>query len=125
VLRKAAKLRDAIVAPKGAVAHGRLTFLRKQNFGRASGYIVGMELTHLEFEGTRMRLSAVLEYMPAAAIGRAAGPNAVQLLRDGALDEFGTPGTSIAGSAFFRQGYSLIVDRGLRMYWRTVKFNQN
>jgi hypothetical protein len=113
VLRKDAKLRDLVVARKGAVAHGRLTFLRRQTLARASGYVVGMELTYLEFDNTRMRMSAVLEYMPAAAMGRAAGPNAVQMMREGTFD--------VAGSTFFRQGYSLNVDRGMRMYWRTTK----
>jgi hypothetical protein len=117
VLKKDAKVRDGLVAPKGAVAHGRLTFLRKRNLGRASGYVVGMELTHIEFENTRMRMAAVLEYMPAAAMGRSAGPNATQLMAEGAFDE-------LAGSAFFRQGYSLNVDRGTRMYWRTTKLTE-
>jgi hypothetical protein len=55
--------------------------------------------------------------MPAAAMGRSAGPNATQLMAEGAFDE-------LAGSAFFRQGYSLNVDRGTRMYWRTTKLTE-
>ena len=124
VLKKDSKLRDVVVAPKGAVAHGRLTFLRKQTFGRNSGYVVGMELTHLEFKNTRMRLAAVLEYMPAATMGRTAGPNAIQLMREGALEQYSAPGSAIAGSAFFRQGYNLVVQRGTQMFWRTTKLSQ-
>jgi hypothetical protein len=120
LLKKDSKFRDRVVAPKGTIAHGRLTFLRKQTFGRYSGYLVAMELTHLEFENKRMRMAAVLEYMPAATMGRAASPNAIQLIQEEGL-KFAAPGATIAGSAFFRQGYNLSIRRGTQMYWRTTK----
>jgi hypothetical protein len=119
LLKKDAKLRDLVIAPKGAIGHGRITFLRRHTLGRFSGYIVGLALTDLEFENTRMRVSAVLEELPAAALGRSAA-NAMFLFRDRSLEQF-APGQTIAGSAFFRQGYSLLISRGTRMYWRTKK----
>jgi hypothetical protein len=114
MLKKDVKQGGSVIAPKGAIGHGRVSFLRRQTIGRYTGYIVGLELLALEFENTRLRISADLEQISSAGIPSPAE----QLFRQGAAASAET-GQPIPPAAFFKQGYSLFIDKGTRMYWRT------
>jgi hypothetical protein len=92
VLKKDAKQGRTIMAPKGATAHGRITFLRKHNRGRQQGFLLGLDVMELEFGNTRVAVTAELE--PMALV-------------------------SVEQGIIFRPGYTLRLGRGTRMYWRT------
>jgi hypothetical protein len=122
VLAKDAKLGREVIAPKGAVGHGRITFLRKQDMNRYTGYMVGLELTHFEFGNTHLRVAATLENVPGVSMGPGARAGAaMQVLRQASPTTYLPAGEHLPGNVLFRQGYSLVLDRGTRMYWRTVK----
>jgi hypothetical protein len=122
VLKRDARVGASVIAPKGAIGHGRITFLRQHTFGRRSGYLVGLELSGLEFDNTRVRMSAVLEHImqaSASTIGTS-GSNVTYVFDNQELAQ-GKPGEPVAGSILFSPGYSLLISRGTRMYWRTTK----
>ncbi len=108
VLKGNVKIGVGLVAPKGALLHGRITFLRKQQLPRGSGYAVGLQFHDLTWDNTRMKLHAKLESVPIFE----------QLGRRGAGPQYADP--SIPGSVFFVGGYTLRLDRGLRMFWQTI-----
>ena len=49
-----------VVVPKGAVLHSRLRLLQKQA-GRSTYYLIGLELSSIEFENKQARLTGRLE----------------------------------------------------------------
>jgi hypothetical protein len=124
VLKKDAKSGHSLIAPKGALAHGRVVFMRRQNIGRYSGFIIGLDLTELEYGNSRVRLAARLEMVPNGAASTAAGPWNAQMfvLRDDVLAQYVQDRQAAPQGALFKPGYSLLLDKGFRMYWRTVAF---
>lgn len=108
VLKKDAKAGKTIVAPKGAAAHGRITFLRRQNWGRQSGFLLGLDVTELEFDNTRVSIAAELEMIASASVTR------------GAPSHFAVSFEN-QKNLVFRAGYTLYLSRGTRMYWRTTE----
>jgi hypothetical protein len=122
VLAKDAKLGREVIAPKGAVGHGRITFLRKHDMNRYTGFLVGLELTHFEFGNTHLRIAATLENVPGVSMSAGARPGAaMQVLRQMSPAAYLPTGEHLPGNVLFKQGYSLVLDRGTRMYWRTAQ----
>jgi hypothetical protein len=113
VLKNDIKLPDGTKVAKGALVHGRVTFLRSSNAGRASGFTIGLELHEIESDSLRMRISAMLEHMPSAS--RTLTPSTRYYVYPPEM----AAETTAPGSFFYAQGYTLVLDRGLRMYWRT------
>lgn len=117
-LNKPVKLGTDLVAPKGAVAHGRITFLRKQTFSRSSGFIIGLDFFEISWPNTLAKVHARLEDM-ASAVYRPNTPSAFGLPNSRA-HATALASVNIPGSVLVVQGYTLKLDRGLLMYWRTT-----
>ena len=109
VLKNNVKIGSGLVAPKGALLHGRITFLRKQSLQRSNGFAVGLQFHEMTWGNTHMKLHAKLDSVP--------------LFDRTNLRSFGSQyaaDVDIPGSVFFVGGYTLKLDRGMRMFWHTV-----
>ena len=111
ILKRSVKLGSGLIAPKGALAHGRVTHLRRRQTGRP-GWAIGMTFSEMEWPGTRAQFRATLEDMP--SVSMLAGSNAEYraLLRQVVNEE----------GIFLLPGYRLTVPRGFLMTWRTQTF---
>jgi hypothetical protein len=116
-LKKAVKISPELMAPKGALVHGRITLLRQQNNSR-DGYAVAIQFFEIEFGNTRGRMSAKLETVAAATNIYSTSPFGVGGRIYRAPQQF-DQALAVPGSVFFVRGYNLNVERGLRMLWRT------
>ncbi len=119
ILQKAVKKSGNIVAPKGALLHGRITSLRHQNAERGGYFILGLEFFEMEFPGAKGSLRAELDQVLSAG-GVISGPGST---RFGANVRMNTglnePRLNLPGSVFFVKGDSFKLARGLHMFWRT------
>ncbi len=113
VLQRASKKHGAVMIPKGAVLHGHVTMLRKQNLGRTS-YVLGMEFDEIEFPGAAARVHTVLDQI-AAADGRISLPNTTKFGLRMPAPELDPS----LGSIVFIRGDGFKLARGLGMVWRT------
>jgi hypothetical protein len=108
ILKRPVKLGSGLVAPKGALVHGRVTHLRQQQ-NRLAGWAVGLTFFEMEWQNTRAELRAKLLDTPALSM-RAAVSSQYRVAVDDAARENGI---------FFVPGARLRVPRGLLMYWET------
>ena len=108
ILKGSVKLGSGLVAPKGALVHGRMTHLRRQQSSRP-GWAIGMTFFEMEWPGTRAKLRAALEDMPSVSMLAATNSDYRMLLRQIAYQE----------GIFLLPGYRLTVPRGFLMIWRT------
>ncbi len=108
ILKRSVKLGSGLVAPKGALVHGRMTHLRRQQSSRP-GWAIGMTFFEMEWPGTRAKLRAALEDMPSVSMLAATNSDYRMLLRQIAYQE----------GIFLLPGYRLTVPRGFLMIWRT------
>ena len=116
VLKKAVKLAPDVRAPKGALVHGRITMLRRQDTMRP-GFVVALQFFEIEFGNTRASLNARLESIAAAPTLYSTSPSSSGWGHGSRLRV--QPAPNVPGSVFFAQGYTLRLDRGFRMLWRT------
>jgi hypothetical protein len=108
ILKKSVKLGSGLVAPKGALLHGRITDLRK-NQSELPGWAVGFTFFEMEWQNTHARLRAKLMETPMLSM-RALGSSRYRaVLREVARQN----------GIFFVPGARLRVPRGLLMYWQT------
>ncbi|HYP04625.1 MAG TPA: hypothetical protein VER03_00185 [Bryobacteraceae bacterium] len=106
ILKKEVKLGSGLVAPKGALVHGRVIALRR--YTQPNGWIVGFDFFELEWENFRARVRAELADAPAAQVAlNTLGSIRAPLVK---TDEQG---------AFFVQGDKLTFRRGLPLEFRT------
>jgi hypothetical protein len=115
VLRKALRLPDGTVIEKGALVHGRIASLRQGQFGRYTGYAIGLKFFEIESGNLHVEFSATLEDIQTAQPGFHT------------RSSFGTgmggqrpENEELVGSIFFVQSHIRHLDRGLRMFWRTT-----
>jgi hypothetical protein len=108
ILKRSVKLGSGLVAPKGALVHGRMTHLRRQQTSRP-GWAIGMTFFEMEWPGTRAQLRATLEDMPSVSMLASSNADYRMLLRQIAYQE----------GIFLLPGYRLTVPRGFLMTWRT------
>jgi hypothetical protein len=120
VLKKPLKIGNEVVAPKGAMVHGRITALRQQNKARPS-YVVGLEFFELETPEIKARLRAKLELMAAAPGFLTTLENSPVSGRYAEVLKSELKGTAIE-NVFFVRGNNFHLTRGLRMVWRTEPF---
>jgi hypothetical protein len=106
ILKKPVKLGSGLVAPKGALLHGRITLLRRQQ-SREPGWIVGLTFFEMEWQNTRGRLQAKLERAPTLSMLTMSSARTSALV-DGMLEQ----------GLFFLPG-RLSMHRGFLMVWRT------
>ena len=122
VLRKAVKKNGAVIAPKGALLHGRITTLRRENGPRSTYHIVGLEFFELEFPGARGAIRTELDQIVAAG-GAISGPGSTQfganMRMNAGMAQIGQAKLDLPGSVFFVGGDNFKLVRGLLMYWRT------
>lgn len=119
VLRKTVKKSGAVIAPKGALLHGRITTLRRENGPRSAYYIVGLEFFEVEFPGakgaTRMELDQIV-----SAGGAISAPGSTRFGTNVRMNTgIGQPKLDLPGSVFFVRGDNFKLARGLLMFWRT------
>jgi hypothetical protein len=117
ILQKPVKKNGTVFAPKGALVHGRITTLRRENLDRAY-HVVGLEFFEMEFPGTKGPLRAELEQViSAGGIISFPGPprfGSVRMNPAAAVARLNLP-----GSVFFVRGDNFKLARGLHMFWRT------
>ena len=122
VLRKAVKKSGAVIAPKGALLHGRITTLRRENGQRSAYYIVGLEFFELEFPGAKGAIRTELDQIVAAG-GAISGPGATRfganVRMNAGMAQIGPAKLDLPGSVFFIGGDNFKLARGLLMFWRT------
>ena len=111
ILRKSVKLGSGLIAPKGALVHGRLTHLRRQQTSRPA-WVVGMTFFEIEWPDTRASLRAKLESAPALSLLADRSPEYRMIHRQAVAE---------AGVIIVPDGRSL-VPRGFQMVWRTEPF---
>lgn len=112
VLKKPLKLSGEVTLPKGTLVHGRLTHLRKANWGRHSGLAVGLKFFELESRNTHVRFDGSLQsiltaspnYLSRGPLSRALAPDRPE-------------NTGIVGNVFLVKDYTQWLERGLRMLW--------
>jgi hypothetical protein len=118
VVQKAAKSNGAVIVPKGAVLHGRITLLRRQNIERGA-YVVGLDFSDFEFPGAKGTLHVELDQI-AASPGIFGTPGSTRLGPYWHLNNATAPvKLEVPGSVFFVRGDNFRLTRGLHMYWRT------
>jgi hypothetical protein len=108
ILKRPVKLGSGLVAPKGALVHGRMTHLRRQQTSRP-GWAIGMTFFEMEWPGTHAQLRASLEDLPTVSMLASTNAEYRMLLRQIAYQE----------GLFLLPGYRLTVPRGFLMIWRT------
>ncbi|MEO8128779.1 MAG: hypothetical protein ABJF23_21540 [Bryobacteraceae bacterium] len=119
VLRRAVKKSGSVVAPKGALLHGRITTLRRENGPRSAYYIVGLEFFEIEFPGGKGALHAELDQIVAAG-SSISGPGSTRFGTNVRMNNsLGQPKLDLPGSVFFVGGDNFKLARGLLMFWRT------
>ncbi len=119
VLRKAVKKNGTVIAPKGALLHGRITALRRENGPRSAYHIVGLEFFELEFPGAKGAIHTELDQVVAAG-GAITGPGATRFGPNMRMNAgLGVPKLDLPGSVFFVGGDNFKLARGLLMFWRT------
>ena len=122
VLRKAVKKSGAVIAPKGALLHGRITTLRRENGPRSAYYVVGLEFFEMEFPGAKGAIQTELDQIVAAG-GAISGPGATRfgahVRMNAGMAQIGQAKLDLPGSVFFIGGDSFKLARGLLMFWRT------
>lgn len=118
VVQRAVKRDGTIIVPKGAVLHGRITLLRRQNISRGA-YAIGLEFADFEFPGAKGTLHVELDQI-AANPGIFGTPGSTRFGPNWHLNNAAAPVKLEApGSVFFVRGDSFRLARGLHMYWRT------
>jgi hypothetical protein len=107
------------LAPKGAVLHGRVTLLRRQNLDRTA-FVIGIRFRDMEAPGIHASLNLELQDVMASG-------NIVMVpgaLRTGSRWATGTAmpklDQEVFGSVFFVRGNEFRLPRGLHMLWRTA-----
>jgi len=119
VLRKAVKKSGTVVAPKGALLHGRITTLRRENGPRSAYYVLGLEFFEIEFPGGKGALRAELDQIVAAGSSISA-PGSTRFGTNVRMNAgLGQPRLDLPGSVFFVGGDNFKLARGLLMFWRT------
>jgi hypothetical protein len=117
-VQRAAKSNGAVIVPKGAVLHGRITLLRRQNIERGA-YALGLDFSDFEFPGAKGTLHVELDQV-AASPGIFGTPGSTRFGPYWHLNNATAPvKLESPGSVFFVRGDSFRLARGLRMYWRT------
>ncbi|HYZ83051.1 MAG TPA: hypothetical protein VE621_01535 [Bryobacteraceae bacterium] len=109
------KHRGEVLIPKGAIVHGRLTQIRRQQ-SVASGWSVSLRFFEIEHGNARGPIAADLE--------RLAMNNVVIPAKDGLLLNprrriFVATDPSLGGTALVKNN-PMRLPRGLRMFWRTL-----
>jgi hypothetical protein len=115
ILTKAAKKDGNVLIPKGALVHGRITLLRKQNASRPL-QVIGLQFTELEAGNLRAQLS--VDLTDVYGIG-----DLITLpgrRKDSASWLMTDLNATTFGSVLFVKGNNWQLPRGLRMSWRTV-----
>jgi hypothetical protein len=108
ILKKPVKLGSGLVAPKGALLHGRVTQLRKQQ-SQTAGWVVGLTFFEMEWKGVRAQMQAHLVDTPNLTMRTTVSSQYRAIVRDVAREN----------GIFFVSGARLEVPRGLLMYWET------
>lgn len=108
ILKKSVKLGSGLVAPKGALLHGRITLLRRQQTSRP-GWAIGMTFFEMEWPEARAQLRAKLEDTPSLSMLAAGSADYRMLLRQAVLEE----------GIFLVPAYRTVIPRGFLMRWRT------
>jgi hypothetical protein len=116
VLKNHVKAQSGRAIPKGALVHGRITFLRPYDFARQSGWAIGLHFHAVEFEAMRGRIRSELMQIATASPIISMHPftgnlRAVQPTLD--------LGGAASGSVFYVRSTKVTLDRGLRMFWLT------
>jgi hypothetical protein len=108
ILKKPVKLGSGLVAPKGAVLHGRITDLRKSQTQMA-GWAVGLTFFEMGWQNTHAQLRARLLETPTLSMRASISSQYRAALREIARQN----------GIFFVPGVRLKVPRGFLMYWET------
>jgi len=103
------KLKNRLVASKGAVVSGRVRMLRKDS----GGYVVGMEFTDLTFEGKRARFIAKLVSIDSRY--------AKQIRSTSGAD---VPPDASGVGTFFVDGHQAELPKGMAMEWKTLEIEK-
>ncbi len=114
MIHRPSKQHGVVMIPKGALIHGRVTLLRRQNNGRPF-FVLGMDFDEVEFPGAVAKVHMVLDQI-VSVNGMVTMPGA---------NRFGTrtqyPELDPAlGSVVFVKGDNFRLARGLGMIWRTA-----
>lgn len=109
ILKKAAKLGDGLVAPKGAFVHGRITHLRRVQGGQP-GWTVGMRIFDMEWPGTEAKVRGrVLDSPSVFVMSQTASRRLVRAIEIAAADQ----------SMLIVPSGHLNMQRGFLIRWQT------
>jgi len=107
ILKKPVTFGDGLSAPKGAVLHGRITFLR--HLQGATGWVVGLTFVEMEWKDTRAKLQVKLAVIPSLLQLTSRSPRYRALVAQTALEP----------DMFIVPEPRLSLTRGFAMQWRT------
>jgi hypothetical protein len=118
ILQKDVKKSGILVAPKGALVHGRITTLRHQS-GDRGYFIVGLEFFEIQFPGAKGPLRAELDQI--VSVGGSISSSSPTRFgsRTRATAGLAEAKLNLPGSVFFVRGDKFTLARGLYMFWRT------
>jgi hypothetical protein len=114
VVHRASKQHGALMIPKGAILHGRVTLLRRQNNSRPF-YVLGMDFDEVEFPGALAKVHTVLDQV-VSVNGTITMPGATRFASRPQYPELDPS----MGSVIFVKGDNFKLARGLGMVWRTA-----
>lgn len=122
VLRKAVKKNGAVIIPKGALLHGRITTLRRANGLDSVHHVVGLAFFEMEFPGAKGEIRVELDQIGAAG-GAIFVPGSTRfgaiVRMNAGMAQIGQAKLDAPGSVFFVRGADFKLVRGLLMFWRT------